>query len=169
MGFYLFSDHASCIMYPASLPRASHITHLTSHDAHMNELMSLEDNGMCFACGEKNEKGLHLEFSFYEQDKRVESTFLPLDEHQGWQGVVHGGIIATLMDEAMAKLAQLLGFRALTASLDVRFKDVARTGEPLHVTAEVARLTNKLIYARAVINRGDGDVVAEAQSKLMIV
>jgi acyl-coenzyme A thioesterase PaaI-like protein len=73
------------------------------------------------------------------------------------------------MDEAMAKLVQLLGFRALTASLDVRFKEVARTGEPLRVKAEVAKLSKKLIYARAVAGRADGGVVAEAQAKLMIM
>jgi uncharacterized protein (TIGR00369 family) len=135
----------------------------------MDELKSLEDDGMCFACGRNNDKGLHLEFSLNRQEKLVETTFVPLDVHQGWQGVVHGGIIATLMDEAMAKLVQLLGFRALTASLDVRFKEVARTGELLRVKAEVAKLSKKIVYARAVINRGDGDVVAEAQSKLMIM
>jgi len=135
----------------------------------MDELKSLEDNGMCFACGKKNEKGLHLEFSFHEQEKSVETTFCPQDMHQGWQGVVHGGIISTLMDEAMAKLAQLLGLHALTASLDVRFKEVARTGEPLHVRAELAKLTKKLIYAKAFARRADGSIVAEAQAKLIIM
>jgi uncharacterized protein (TIGR00369 family) len=135
----------------------------------MDHRNNLEDDGMCFACGRNNDKGLHLEFSLNRQEKLVETTFVPLDVHQGWQGVVHGGIIATLMDEAMAKLVQLLGFRALTASLDVRFKDVARTGEPLRVKAEVAKLSKKLIYAKAVAGRADGGVVAEAQAKLMIM
>jgi uncharacterized protein (TIGR00369 family) len=135
----------------------------------MDELKNLEDNGMCFACGRNNDKGLHLGFSLNRQEKIVETTFVPLDVHQGWQGVVHGGIIATLMDEAMAKLVQLLGFHALTASLDVRFKEVARTGDPLQVKAEAVKLSKKIIYARAVISRGDGDIVAEAQSKLMIM
>ncbi len=135
----------------------------------MDELKSLEDNGMCFACGRNNDKGLHLEFLLNRQEKRVETTFIPLDTHQGWQGVVHGGIISTLMDEAMAKLAQLLGLHALTASLDVRFKEVARTGEPLHVKAEVAKLSKKLIYAKAFAHRADGRIVAEAQAKLIIM
>ena len=135
----------------------------------MDDLKRLQDNDMCFACGSKNEKGLHLQFSLHEKEKRVEITFVPLEVHQGWQGIVHGGIIATLMDESMAKLAQLLGFRALTASLDVRFKDVARTGETLYVSAGVVELTKKLVYARAVINQGGGRIVAEAQAKLMII
>ena len=99
----------------------------------------------------------------------METTFCPQDMHQGWQGVVHGGIISTLMDEAMAKLAQILGLHALTASLDVRFKEVARTGEPLHVRAELAKLTKKLIYAKAFARRADGSIVAEAQAKLIIM
>jgi len=130
--------------------------------------MHLEDDGMCYACGKKNEKGLHLEFSFFKQEKSVETTFLPSDLHQGWKGVVHGGIIATIMDEAMAKLVHFLGYHALTASLDVRFKDVAKTRESLTVSAEVTKITKRLIFTKAVAHRGDGKVIAEARAKLMV-
>jgi len=130
--------------------------------------MHLEDNNMCYACGKKNKKGLHLEFTLFEHEKRIETTFLPSVFHQGWEGVVHGGIIATVMDEAMAKLAHLLGYHALTAHLDVRFKNMARTREPLTVKAEVTKLSKKLIFTKAVANGGDGKVVAEARAKLMV-
>lgn len=130
--------------------------------------MHLEDNDMCYACGMKNKKGLHLEFTLYEHDKSITTTFLPSELHQGWEGVVHGGIIATVMDEAMAKLAHLLGYHVLTASLDVRFKDIAKTREPLKVRAEVTKLSKKLIYTRAVANKEDGKVIAEAHAKLML-
>lgn len=130
--------------------------------------MHLEDDGMCYACGKKNEKGLHLEFSFFKQEKSVETTFLPSVLHQGWKGVVHGGIIATIMDEAMAKLVHFLGYHALTASLDVRFKDVAKTRESLTVSAEVTKITKRLIFTKAVAHRGDGKVIAEARAKLMV-
>ncbi|MBW2221531.1 MAG: PaaI family thioesterase [Deltaproteobacteria bacterium] len=134
----------------------------------MENLMSLEDNDMCYACGGKNEKGLHLEFLFFKQENIIETTFVPASYHQGWKGVVHGGIIATVMDEAMAKLVHFLGYHALTASLDIRFKDVAKTLEPLKVRAEVTRFTKKLIFAKAIANREGGQVIAEANSKLMI-
>ena len=135
----------------------------------MENLKNLEDNDMCFACGKKNTNGLHLEFSFVEQEKRIETTFMPSDAYQGWKGVLHGGIIATLVDESMAKLAQRLGYRALTASLDIRFKDVAKTCDPLHVSAEIDKHTKKLLYAKAVATRGDGGIIAEAQARLMIL
>ncbi|KPJ58612.1 MAG: hypothetical protein AMJ42_02945 [Deltaproteobacteria bacterium DG_8] len=130
--------------------------------------MHLKDDGMCYACGEKNEKGLHLEFTFFEQAKKIETTFLPSAFHQGWKGIVHGGIIITIMDEAMAKLVHLLGYHALTASLDVRFKDTAKTFESLKVSAEVTKFTKRLIFTKAVANRGDGKVIAEARAKLMV-
>ena len=124
---------------------------------------------MCFACGKENENGLHLDFSFSEQEKRIETTFVPSDIYQGWKGVLHGGIIATLVDESMAKLAQRLGFRVLTASLDIRFKSVAKTSDPLHVSAEIAKHSKKLLYTKAVATRSDGSVIAEAQARFMIL
>jgi len=135
----------------------------------MENLMGLEDNDMCYACGGKNKKGLHLAFLFFKQENIIETTFVPSSYHQGWKGVVHGGIIATVMDEAMAKLVHFLGYHALTASLDIRFKDVAKTLEPLKVRAEVTRFTKKLIFAKAIANREDGQVIAEANSKLMVI
>ena len=134
----------------------------------MENLMNLEDNDMCYACGKKNKHGLHLEFTLCERDKSIETDFLPSELHQGWEGVVHGGIIATVMDEAMAKLAHLLGYHVLTASLDVRFKDMAKTRELLKVRAEVTKLSKKIVYTKAVANKEDGKVIAEAHAKLML-
>jgi acyl-coenzyme A thioesterase PaaI-like protein len=135
----------------------------------MENLKNLEDNDMCFACGKENENGLQLDFSFSKQEKRIQTTFLPSDTYQGWKGVLHGGIIATLVDESMAKLAQRLGYRALTASLDIRFKEVAKTSDSLHVSAEIVKYTKKLLYAKALATRIDGGVIAEAQARLMIL
>ena len=134
----------------------------------MEETLHLEDDNMCYACGKKNEKGLQLEFSFFEQEKRIETTFLPSEHYQGWKGVVHGGIMATVLDEAMAKLVHRLGYHGVTASLDVRYKDVAKTMEPFTVSAEVAKHSKRLMFTKAVASRGDGKVVAEARAKLML-
>ena len=60
----------------------------------MEGSIHLEDNNMCYACGKENEKGLHLEFAFFEPEKRIETTFLPSEHYQGWKGVVHGVLCA---------------------------------------------------------------------------
>ena len=135
----------------------------------MENLQNLEDNDMCYACGKQNSNGLHLEFSFIEEEKRIETTFMPAEAYQGGKGCLQVGIIASLVDESMAKLAQRLGYRALTASLDIRFKDVAKTCDSLHVSAEIDQHTKKLLYAKAVATREDGSVIAEAQARLMIL
>jgi len=134
----------------------------------MDNSMQLEHHNMCYACGKKNEKGLHLAFSFFEKEKRIETTFIPSSFHQGLEGIVHGGIIVTIMDEAMAKLINSMGYVALTASLDIRFRDMAKTLEPLTISAEVTKFAKKLIFAKAVANGGDGKVIAEADAKLII-
>jgi acyl-CoA thioesterase FadM len=68
----------------------------------------------------------------------------------------------------MAKLVHRLGYHAVTASLDVRYKDVAKTKEPFTVSAEVTKHSKRLMFTKAVASRGDGKVVAEARAKLML-
>ncbi|MFP4496832.1 MAG: PaaI family thioesterase, partial [Vulcanimicrobiota bacterium] len=64
--------------------------------------MDLTDDRYCFACGPENPIGLNMKLN-YKQNK-VTVEFIPKKEHQGWHNMVHGGILFTLMDEAMAKL-----------------------------------------------------------------
>jgi acyl-coenzyme A thioesterase PaaI-like protein len=152
----------------ADKPASFRISDLLYWKDVMNNSIHLEDDSMCYACGKKNEKGLHLTFAFSEKEKSVETKFMPSEAHQGWKGIVHGGIIATLMDEAMAKLVHFMGYHAVTASLDVRYKSVAKTLEALTVKAEVSKVAKRLIYTKAIASAGDGKVVAEASAKLMV-
>ena len=124
------------------------------------------DDGMCFACGEKNTRGLNLKFSVFPQKRRIETTLTLSTEFQGWKGIVHGGIVTTILDELMGKITQELGIRAVTASLEVRFKNVARISEEIRAVGEVTRIEKKLIYAQAQAFRSDGTIIAEAFGKL---
>jgi uncharacterized protein (TIGR00369 family) len=125
------------------------------------------DDGMCFVCGDRNSKGLHLKFTVFPQKRRIETSLTLSPEFQGWKGIVHGGIITTILDELMAKLAQELGIKAVTAALEVRFKNVARVFEEIRAIGEVTRIEKRLIYAQAQALRGDGTVIAEAFGKLL--
>ncbi len=129
--------------------------------------MELVDNGMCFACGTQNTDGLQLQFDVFEEGKRVEATFLPSPKYQGWKGIVHGGIIATLLDETMAKVAQALSIKVMTAALDIRFKNPAKISEPIITRAEVTGKAKNILYIKATALAPDGTVVAIAQGKLM--
>ncbi|MBI3078225.1 MAG: PaaI family thioesterase, partial [Deltaproteobacteria bacterium] len=58
-------------------------------------VLDLRDNGGCFACGQENAYGLRLRFQLEGEDA-VRTEFVPGERFQGWQGIVHGGILATL-------------------------------------------------------------------------
>ena len=70
--------------------------------------MKLRDEGKCFACGPNNPIGLKLDFQF-SGDSYV-AKFTPSAQYQGYDGITHGGIVSTLLDEAMAKLVWVKGF-----------------------------------------------------------
>jgi uncharacterized protein (TIGR00369 family) len=127
------------------------------------------DNKCCFVCGPENAEGMKLQFQTLDNGKKIAATYVPPEKYQGWKGVVHGGIIATLLDEVMAKAAQKSGYRVVTGELHTRFKSPANVLEPLHLTAEVESVRKKIIYVKASACREDGIVVAEAKAKMVLI
>lgn len=129
--------------------------------------MKFETDGNCFVCGEKNTHGLRLQFKIDKETKTLKTTFVASPVFQGYDGIVHGGILSTLLDEAMAKLAYELGYHTVTASLEVRFKQPAPILEPLHVYGEITEVGSRLVKATARIEREDGAVLAVGSSTLL--
>ncbi len=126
-----------------------------------------ETYGNCFVCGEKNPNGLRLNFEIDKRKQTLKTTFVASPTFQGWDGTVHGGIISTLLDEAMAKLSYELGYNAVTASLEVRFKKPALILEPLKIFGEIAEVNQRLVRAKAKITKEDGTVLATGTSTLL--
>lgn len=129
--------------------------------------MELEDYGKCFACGEKNPIGLKLKFEF--EGERYVARFTPGEEHQGYDDIVHGGIISTLLDEAMAKLVYEKGFMAVTGELKVRFRKAARVGELLVVSGWIVSEGRRALDCAAEIRDNKGGLIAEAAGRMIIV
>ena len=127
----------------------------------------LEDDRRCFACGPDNELGLRLQFEYGESSARCR---IIVPEHfGGWTGIMHGGIVATLLDEAMAHATIAAGVRAVTAKLEVRFRKPAPTGVPLVAEGSVHKLRGKLFDGEAVLTDGAGTVYAEGRSRFVAV
>jgi uncharacterized protein (TIGR00369 family) len=129
--------------------------------------MKFETYGNCFVCGEKNSGGLKLNFEIDQAARTLKTTFTASPVFQGYDGIVHGGILSTLLDEAMAKLSFELGYQTVTASLEVRFLKPAPILQPLHVHGEIVEVTRRLVKARARIVKDDGTTLAEGTSKLI--
>jgi len=128
--------------------------------------MRLAVDGMCFACGKDNPVGLKLSFDFDDQDYVTSLAIKP--EHQGWAGIAHGGLIATALDETMARLLWEKDINAITARLQVRYHRPVRIGDRLELRGRITRLRPPLVETEAVAT-SDGVVVAEATATSMEV
>ncbi|NIS60943.1 MAG: hotdog fold thioesterase [Proteobacteria bacterium] len=129
--------------------------------------MKVEYYGYCWICGEKNPGGFQLKFDLNKNERTMRTSFIPTETYQGYDGIVHGGILSALLDEAMAKLAFELGYNAVTAMLKIRFKSPARVKEKLVVRGEIIDVNRRLVLAKATIHREDGTLIAEGDSKLV--
>ncbi len=126
--------------------------------------MKFETYGNCFVCGKNNPNGLRLSFEINKEKQTLKSTFAASPTFQGWDGIVHGGIISTLLDEAMAKLIYELGYEAVTASLEIRFKKPVPILEPLSIYGEITEVNKRLIRAKAHVAEKDGTILATGTS-----
>ena len=130
--------------------------------------MEVSYDGRCFGCGPLNPDGLRMRFEPVGEESVCE--FRVPSEYQSWAGVVHGGIIALLLDEAVGWAAWHRGHPAVTGKLEVRYRQPLRLGEHVRVAARLERVRRTLIYAVGEIRRlSDGGVVAEATATLMDV
>ena len=128
--------------------------------------MRYEDDRYCFACGEHNPIGLHLEFAYGEDG--VEAHFAPQRAHQGFRGTMHGGLVATLLDETMAHAVISNCGPAVTADLHIRLRGAGvRTGQPVRLRGRVTGRRGRLILAEAEVLSEGGDVLARAEGKFM--
>jgi uncharacterized protein (TIGR00369 family) len=128
----------------------------------------LRDNERCYVCGTENPEGLGVHFEIDRDTRSISARFTPRDVHQGFEGIVHGGVLSALLDEAMAKLSVALGIPAVTAEMTVKFKAAAAPGEELLITGRLVEETRRLVRAEAAIERGPV-IVAEAKGKLIRV
>jgi acyl-coenzyme A thioesterase PaaI-like protein len=125
------------------------------------------DYPLCFGCGQDNPIGLKLKFQWDGKTARAE--FTPQEFYQGWPGMVHGGILICLLDEAMAYAAVFEGVNSVTARIQVDLKRPAAINEPLVITSSMTRKSRKLVETKAAVALKDGTVVAEGTATHYVV
>ena len=119
----------------------------------------------CFACGEKNDRGLHMEFR--REGDRAICEYTPCDYQQGYPGRMHGGIVATLIDEAMGWAVYGARQWGATARLSVRFRRPVRLDETLRIEAWVTQNRSKLLELRAEVRDTGGTLLADGEGTFM--
>jgi acyl-coenzyme A thioesterase PaaI-like protein len=123
----------------------------------------------CLVCGHANPHGLRLSLHVDPATAAVTTTFTPRPEHIGFEGIIHGGVLATVLDEAMVWAATWSGKRFCVAGeLTIRYRESARPGDALVVTATIDTARTKLITTRGEIRRPPDDAtIATATGKFV--
>ena len=121
----------------------------------------------CFVCGDANPVGLQLRF--VKDGAVVRTRFTPATGHAGFRGIVHGGILSTVLDEIMVwACAVNSGHFGFCVELNVRFHQPSVPGEELAVSAElVSNHRNRLFAAKAEVRNPDGKLLASSTGKYM--
>ena len=127
----------------------------------------LKDSGRCFACGKDNPQGLKLKVR--KTPEGVELDYVLPEHFAGWQGIAHGGIVATILDELLAWACTNSGRNCVTAEMTVRYRRPVKTGQPLKGFGRVTGEKGKLLFTEAKLLDESGTLVAEATGKMMRV
>jgi acyl-coenzyme A thioesterase PaaI-like protein len=130
--------------------------------------MEFQNNHRCFVCGKHNPDGLHLDFE-PEGVSGVRTTCVIPERFQGFSGIAHGGILATILDECMVNTVWLRGITAVTARLEVRLRRPVGLGERVTFRAEVLRESSLGFEVTSRAEADDGTVVADAKALLVKV
>lgn len=129
--------------------------------------MGTTANRWCFACGPDNPISLKLQFR--EEGDRYCSDFVGGQEHQSYDGIMHGGIISTLLDEIMGGYLYAKGYRAVTAKLEVRYRKPTPIGEHLNIEGWIVGNRGTMYDLASKITLDDGTVTAEGKAKIALI
>ena len=157
-------------MPPSSTPNGkTHRHHPSSMDSNptIDELANY-----CFGCGPGNPNGLHLAFTMdaSDPDSPLATAQVNLDRSfEGPPGHIHGGIIATLMDEAMSKLNRPLNVLAMTRHMEVDYLRPAPLHQPLILIGRHQKREGRKLFHAAELKSSDGTLLASAKGLFIVI
>lgn len=130
---------------------------------------SLSDDGWCFACGKHNPHGLRMKVQFNEEDQLAFCQISLAKGFQGWHGIAHGGVVATMMDEVMAHAVIHFKAQAVTGSMESRYRAPVPLDTQLMVTGWVSGGRGRLVQAQATVEiLEDAKLLAEAKGSFLL-
>ncbi len=144
-----------------------HLTDMTDLASSEKEAIALTWGDGCYVCGMDNAEGLRVQFAVDEETRSIEAEWVPRPAHQGYDGIVHGGLVATLLDEAVGKLSTALHMPAVTAELTVRFVRPVPPGRPLTIRGRLTKVQRRALSGEAEARLQDGTVAAIATARMV--
>ena len=123
----------------------------------------------CFACGKDNPEGMHLNYALDRERKRFVSHFRLSKRYTGPPGHCHGGIIATILDEAMGKVNKLRQVVALTSEITVNYLKPVPLKQLLRVESREVKVKGRKHINMAEILNEKGEVLARSQGLFIAI
>lgn len=137
----------------------------------MTDTIRLEPNptNKCFGCGGDNASGMKLTFEQDNVNRKIVGRFILGDRYQGGGGFAHGGIIATLLDEAMGKVCRFRDLRAVTAELRVEYLKPVSVAQEIVVEGHEAEQKGRNLFLVGEIRNAEGLVLARGRGRFVII
>lgn len=132
-------------------------------------LLKPNETNHCFGCGGANARGMQLTFEQDDVARRIRGLFRLSATYQGATGFVHGGIIATLLDEVMAKVSRFSGEHAVTAELTVEYKRPVPVDEDIVVEGWEVGAADRNRFREGEIRDASGVVLALGRAKFRVI
>jgi len=115
----------------------------------------------CFVCSSDNEKGLRV--CFKQNNGKIEGTFIPEKGHQSYEGITHGGVLASLLDAAMNRAVLEKGLTGRTGRLEIRFWQSTQIGSPLKVVGKVIKMRKNFALTKGEVFSSDDERIASSK------
>ena len=128
--------------------------------------LRVEEHAGCVVCGIDNATGFQITYTT-EAPGRVSALWTPATRYEGFKGLVHGGVLATVLDEAMSKAVAATGCEALTAELRVRFRRHIASGRAFRVRGWIVKHGTRIVETEASLTALDGSEHAHARAKFL--
>ena len=123
----------------------------------------------CFGCGHDNPQGMRLKFSLDDAARKAICHFKLSRRYTGPPGHAHGGIIATILDEAMGKVNKFRNVLALTSSMEIKYLRPVPLGQTLTVTACEQKVEGRRHINLAEISNEKGEVLARSTGTFIAI
>jgi uncharacterized protein (TIGR00369 family) len=123
----------------------------------------------CFGCGGANARGMQLTFEQDDATRRIRGSFRIHSDFQGGAGIVHGGIVALLLDEVMAKVNRFERDRAVTGELSVKYLKPVPVDEDIVVEGWEVERKGRTICREGEIRDASGVVLAKGTARFISI
>lgn len=137
----------------------------------MTDTITLAPNpaNKCFGCGGANDAGMKLTFEQDNAKRKIVGRFILGEAYQGGGGMAHGGIIATLLDEAMGKVCRFREVRAVTAELTVQYLKPVKVDEEIIVEGFETDQKGRNLFLAGEIRNNAGEVLARGSGRFVVI